>query len=164
MHPGANAPSVRTFTAPKDGNVKIRGTMRKLHLSGDGVIGRIECDGEEIWNAKIEGTDSRGASHDLSASLRAGSKVRFILSSGPEIFCDTTEWNPSIVYDDETFTAAEGFENSESSCWSYEMENPDVQELAVTQSDLDTLREVLQNAVSRVARRRRTPLLWASSS
>ncbi|MBQ9456547.1 MAG: hypothetical protein IJU53_12850, partial [Thermoguttaceae bacterium] len=113
MHPGTKAPAVLIFTAPRAGNVSLRGTVRKLHIWGDGIEARIELDREKIWEAKIGGQDGTGASYTLSYPVKEGSQIRFILSSGPTIECDTTAWNPEIAYEDEIFTAAEGFAEAE---------------------------------------------------
>lgn len=157
MHPGTNAPAVLVFTAPKAGNVSLRGTVRKLHIWGDGIEARIELDRDKIWEAKIGGQDGTGASYTLSYPVKEGSQIRFILSSGPTIECDTTAWNPEIAYGDEIFTAAEGFAEAENaiqagkkpnSPWSWFREDPSVVAGEVTQDELDLLCETLRQAVA----------------
>lgn len=156
LHPGSGAPAVLTFTAPRAGSVWIRGTTRKLHSGGDGVEVRIEADGAPIWKGSLAKDAAGGISHDVQAILKVGSTVRFFVSSGPTIFCDTTGWNPAIQYEDEIFTAAEGFaawqnhSDSASSAipWSYSVEDPKAKPQAVTQAELNALKEALKTAVS----------------
>ena len=54
-HPGENTPSVRRFTAPRDGRLTVTGRVFKLHLDGDGIRASIRHNEREVWQAEIDG-------------------------------------------------------------------------------------------------------------
>lgn len=158
VHPGQNAPIVRVFTSPREGTAYIRGTVRKLHTSGDGIRAEISVNDDPVtWKADIAGNDAQGTSHDIRIALKVGDRVYFRVSSGPTIVADTTGWNPSIMFreDDADFTAAEGFvaakgdPQNPANCWSYYRENTNAPKAgSVMQAELDLLRATLKKAVS----------------
>ncbi|MDR3111003.1 MAG: hypothetical protein LBU65_15140 [Planctomycetaceae bacterium] len=122
QHPENDTDAVRTFTAPTDGRMTVTGTVRKLHLDGDGIIASILHNGKEVWKKKIEGKDNAGIDTNLTFDVKAGDKIRFVVNKNQSIACDTTGWNPVITYaDSETFEAAVAFgEKQEKGNWSYE--------------------------------------------
>ncbi|MGB2823942.1 MAG: hypothetical protein WBF17_23385, partial [Phycisphaerae bacterium] len=71
-HPGINTPSVRRFTAPRDGRVTITGRVYKADLNGDGVRASIRHGRRTVWTADIEGKDARGADCKLALTVRKG--------------------------------------------------------------------------------------------
>ncbi|MDP6505483.1 MAG: hypothetical protein QF886_17805, partial [Planctomycetota bacterium] len=124
-HPGINTPSVRCFTAPRDGRVTITGRVHKAHLSGDGVRASIRRDKRNLWKADLEGKDDKGIDPNLTVDLRKGDRIRFVVHKLGRIFCDTTRWDPAVTYADGTrYQASEGFAEKKqgSGGWSYEME------------------------------------------
>ncbi len=126
-HPGENTPSVRRFTAPRDGRVTITGRVYKAHVekSSDGVRLFIRHGARDVWTAEIGGDDAKGVEPNLSLDLRKGEAIRFIVHKRGLIFCDTTHWDPVIRYaDGETFQASQGFAGNKQpeAAWSYEME------------------------------------------
>jgi len=123
-HPGENTPSVRRFTAPRDGRVKITGRVFKLHADGDGVRLSIRHRGETVWQAEIEGKDEEGVEPDVELDVRAGDAIRFVVHKRVQIFCDTTHWDPLVTYaDGRKFRASESFSTTRQGLggWSYEM-------------------------------------------
>ncbi|MBQ1456590.1 MAG: hypothetical protein IIZ25_12170, partial [Thermoguttaceae bacterium] len=62
QHPGDNAASVRTFIAPKSGELEITGEAAKYHVdpATDGVVVTIRQNDRQLWKAEIDGGDDRG--------------------------------------------------------------------------------------------------------
>jgi len=109
-HPGENTPSVRRFTAPRDGRITISGRAYKAHLDGDGVRVFIRHNAATVWQAELEGKDAKGVEPSLNLDVRRGDAIRFVVHKRGQIFCDTTRWDPVITYaDGERFVASEGF-------------------------------------------------------
>jgi len=125
-HPGNNTPSVRRFTAPRDGRVTITGRVYKADArSGDGVRLSIRHGKETVWKAEIDGTDAKGVSPNLTFDVRQGNAIRFVVHKRGAITCDTTHWDPLVTYaDGPRFQASEGFRTKREnrSPWFYEME------------------------------------------
>jgi hypothetical protein len=126
-HPGENTPSVRRFTAPRDGRVRVTGRVFKRHLDGDGIRARIAHNDREVWQAEIEGADARGVEPELSLDVKQGDALRFIIHKRGTIFCDTTGWDPVVTYSDgQRFQASAGFaaKKQGEGGWFYEMLGP----------------------------------------
>ena len=123
-HPGQNTPSVRRFTAPRDGKVKITGRVAKLHLKGDGTRAIIRHNDRELWQAEIAGDDAEGVGHNLTLDVAKGDSIRFVVHKLGAITADTTAWDPAISYPDETFQASTAFGKHRQGFggWWYEME------------------------------------------
>ncbi len=121
-HPGPDQPTVRTFECPRGGRVTVSGRAFKLHRDGDGVIATIRHNLEPIWSAHIAGKDGQGIDPGLKLKVDAGDRIRFVVASGPTIFCDTTGWDPAITYEDGiTFRASKGFSGTQGkNNWFYE--------------------------------------------
>ncbi|MFA6563235.1 MAG: hypothetical protein WCV00_15095 [Verrucomicrobiia bacterium] len=123
-HPGENTPSVRRFTAPRDGRVTVTGRVFKLHLSGDGIRASIRHNEREVWKAEIEGTDDKGVEPKLALDVKKGDALRFIVHKRGGIACDTTGWDPVVTYaDGQRFQASASFavKKQGESGWFYEM-------------------------------------------
>jgi len=183
FHPGTNTPAVLTFTAPKDGNASIRGNVRKLHLDGnDGILAEIRTNSQVLWKGKVEPKDSVGITHDLQLTLKKNDRLHFVVKSGPTIFCDTTAWDPEIVYGSETaegtkttrrsetFKASDGFSANEKlvlldprkplSHWSYSLEKTRPQTLSAAPEELAFLRDTLKEAVAQGYEMPKDARLW----
>ncbi len=121
-HSGEQAASVRVFTAPRAGTVRVTGRVFKLHTEGgDGVWAAIRT-GRTVWSCVLEAADSRGFEHDLSVDLEQGQRLCFVVGKRATITCDTTGWDPVVTYaDGRTYRASEGFDSGDP-VWSYEME------------------------------------------
>ena len=125
QHPGEAMPSVRCFHAPRDGPVTIGGTVRKLHLDGDGVRVMIRHGVKEIWRAQIDGKDAVGLETGLTLDVQRGDRIRFVVHQRGTISCDTTYWDPVITYaDGESSRASESFSTTRQGVggWFYEMQ------------------------------------------
>jgi mono/diheme cytochrome c family protein len=124
-HPGIHTPSVRCWTAPRDGRVTVTGRVYKAHLDGDGIRAIIRHGAETVWQAEIEGKDAQGKGPKFVLDVKRGDAVRFVVHKRGRIFCDTTRWDPVVTYDGgESFRASEGFSVREQgeNQWSYEMQ------------------------------------------
>jgi hypothetical protein len=123
-HPGENTPSVRRFTAPRDGRVTVTGRVFKLHLDGDGIRASIRHQEREVWQAEIDGKDDKGVEPKLTLDLKQGDALRFIVHKRGGIPCDTTGWDPVVTYGDgERFQASVAFaaRKQGEGGWFYEM-------------------------------------------
>ncbi|MCX6901053.1 MAG: hypothetical protein NT105_20455 [Verrucomicrobia bacterium] len=109
-HPGQNTPSVRRFTAPRNGRVKVTGRVFKLHLAGDGIRATIRHNEREVWKVEIEGTDDKGVEPKLTLDVKKGDALRFVVHKRGGIACDTTGWDPIVTYaDGQRFQASASF-------------------------------------------------------
>jgi hypothetical protein len=123
-HPGENTPSVRRFTAPHDGCVKVTGRVFKLHLDGDGIRASIRHNEREVWQTELEGKDRHGAEPQLTLDVKQGDTLRFIVDKRHGIACDTTGWDPVVAYaDGQRFQASASFaaKTQGEGGWFYEM-------------------------------------------
>jgi hypothetical protein len=123
-HPGQNTPSVRRFTAPREGRLTLSGRVFKLHRDGDGIHASIRLNEREIWQAEIDGTDGQGIEPSLTLDVKQGDALRFIVDKRGTIFCDTVGWDPLVVYvGGERFQASSGFAAHQQGAggWFYEM-------------------------------------------
>jgi hypothetical protein len=123
-HPGENTPSVRRFTAPRDGRLTVSGRVFKLHLDGDGVRASIRHNEREVWQAELEGKDDQGVEPKLVLEVKQGDALRFIVHKRGAIFCDTTGWDPVVTYTDGSrFQASTRFAAKQQGegGWFYEM-------------------------------------------
>lgn len=123
-HPGEHTPSVRRFTAPHEGRVRVTGRVFKLHRDGDGIRASIAHNDREVWQAEIEGADARGVEPELSLEVKQGDALRFIIHKRGTIFCDTTGWDPVVTYSDgRRFQASASFaaKKQGEGGWFYEM-------------------------------------------
>jgi hypothetical protein len=127
MHPGANHDVVRVFQIPRTGKILVGGTVKKLHLDGDGVKAAVFHNEKELWKKEIEGNDSVGVNHLIELDMKQGDLVRFQLSRRGNHFCDTTAWSPTVTYLDgvkECFSATDGFSGIQGNGhWFYERLN-----------------------------------------
>jgi len=127
-HPGINTPSVRRFTAPREGRVTVSGRVYKADTNrggGDGVRLCIRHNARTLWKAEIDGDDSKGVEPNLTLQVLKGDAIRFVVHKRGRIFYDTTHWDPVLTYaDGQQFRASKGFSTGKQGHrgWSYEME------------------------------------------
>lgn len=124
-HPGDRGPSIRRFTAPRDGTIRISGTVRKAHLDGDGVRVEIRHNEQTVWQHALEGKDGQGVEPEVTLTVRSGDAIRFVVDKRGAIACDTTYWDPVITYQDGArFQASQAFADGrqDAAGWSYEMQ------------------------------------------
>lgn len=127
-HPGADTPSIRCFTVPEDGRIRISGRAYKADTNnggGDGVRLSISLNEKDLWVKEIDGSDSKGVEADLVLDVKKGEAIRFAVHKRGRIFFDTTYWDPLIKYEGRpgSFQASEGFDAKKQGGdgWSYEM-------------------------------------------
>lgn len=124
QHPGNDTPSVRRFTCPQAGRVTISGRVFKRHLAGDGIRALIRLNEREVWQAEVDGVDEQGVEPNLTLEVKSGDALRFILHKRGGISCDTTHWDPLVVYaSGARFQASDSFTAKQQGAggWFYEM-------------------------------------------
>ncbi|MDG2381185.1 MAG: PEP-CTERM sorting domain-containing protein [Pirellulaceae bacterium] len=84
-HPAANAQedpevhwAIRRWVSDVEGEYSILGMLNNTSANGDGTVGRILLDGEEIW---AEVTDGDIVDVDLTVALSEGSILDFVIDS-----------------------------------------------------------------------------------
>ncbi len=100
-HPTPGSDSVRRWTAPAAGTVRIAGSASDADPNcGDGVVVSIRKGASTLWTQPIANGDSTGVSYDLTTSVAQGDAVDFVINAGPaqNHYCDSTSFNPSIAY------------------------------------------------------------------
>ncbi len=122
MHPGDGSDVARAFVAPVDGRVSVSGTVKKLHLDGDGVKVSIQHNTREIWSAELDGKDAVGKEPALALEVKQGDVLRFIVNRRGGYACDTTGWDPVVAYaGGAVYRASEGFSDKQgANVWRYE--------------------------------------------
>ncbi|MHB0998907.1 MAG: alpha-amylase family protein [Armatimonadota bacterium] len=95
------------------------------NITGDGVDARILLNGEPIWPGdgwaySKDASDKKA--FDVIADVKAGDKLAFQVNMHKHIDSDTTEFNPTIAYDDgETYTASKEFSGEQGkNGWRYQ--------------------------------------------
>ena len=125
-HPGQNTPSVRRFVAPADGRVTVTGRAYKLDTKGgDGVRLIIRHNDREVWRAEIDARDDKGVDPNLALEVKKGDAIRFVVHKRGTYFCDTTHWDPTVLYaSGERHVGSGGFSPAKQGDggWWYEME------------------------------------------
>jgi hypothetical protein len=122
LHPGNACDVARVFVAPADGRVSVLGTIKKLHLDGDGVRVSVRHNSNEVWSAELEGKDAVGKEAALALEVKKGDAVRFIVNRRGAHACDTTGWDPVVAYaGGEAFRASAGFaDKQDRGVWRFE--------------------------------------------
>lgn len=122
MHPGDASDVARVFVAPADGRVSVSGTVKKLHLDGDGVKVSILHNTQEVWSAELEGKDAVGKEPALTLEVKRTDLLRFVVNRRGSYGCDTTGWDPVVAYaGGTTHRASEGFAGKQGAkAWCYE--------------------------------------------
>jgi hypothetical protein len=107
----------------------------------DGVEARILVNGRPVWPAEGWAHSAHAGdvqTHEVTAELKAGDQVMFVLGRHHEMTCDTTEWDPVVSYDDgAAFRASEGFSTEQGKAgWSYLYLGDDGQVKPLTYADV----------------------------
>ena len=122
MHPGNACDVARVFVAPSDGHVTVSGTVKKLHLAGDGVRTSILHNMNRVWSAELNGNDAVGRKADFALTVRQGDAVCFVVNRRGDNACDTTGWDPVVSYEGgASYKASDGFSGSQDGVWRYEV-------------------------------------------
>ena len=133
----AQARCVRSWRAPRDGTVRILGrAMKEVYHQDRGGPLRVQIlrDSEPIWPqggfADVPLNDLVGATHDVTAPVRAGDTIRFVLDRSDAPEDALLAWMPRITYTDEAPPASaasvvrilcgadEAFTDSQGNVWS----------------------------------------------
>ncbi|KPL08093.1 hypothetical protein AMJ86_01930 [bacterium SM23_57] len=87
---------VRRWISEVAGTISIRGTLRKLDDGGgDGIMGHIIIDGEEVWSQYVSYDNTAGIDYNIIVGVNKGSYVDFAVAP-----------NQNSDYDSTSFTAA----------------------------------------------------------
>jgi hypothetical protein len=115
--------------------------MAHVQLPGDGTDARILLNDKPIWPAAGWAHSAHSSDvvrHELTADVRAGDQLKFVLSRGQQMSCDTTQWDPVIAYaDGQRFQASEGFSTEQGkNGWSYLYLRDDGTEATLSYADV----------------------------
>jgi len=110
-------------------------------FAGDGIDARILINDRQVWPDTGWAHSAHSAdavSHDFSVQVQAGDRVVFALARGQNMTCDTTEWDPVVLYEDgATFRASEGFSTQQGgNGWTYEYVSDGGQTQELTYADV----------------------------
>lgn len=103
LHPDNNIVMLE-WVAPRDGEVRITGRVRKSALGGgDGIMASIWKNDEHVWPAAaewqvVEYNDPFGTRHDFSLNVSSGDIISFRIHQRGDTAFDTTAWDPVITY------------------------------------------------------------------
>ncbi|OUS78413.1 hypothetical protein B1748_02115 [Paenibacillus sp. MY03] len=107
VHPGDEYNPVIKWIAPKDGTVRVSGTvsLSQAGQGGDGIVARIQgptnspYTNGDIWGPHtLGGNDTVGISHDLIIEVKRGQVIFFIVNKNGNEYFDGTHWNPVVTY------------------------------------------------------------------
>ncbi len=101
QHPDLNCESVRKFTLPKSGNIKITGNAALQSLSGDGIKIKIKKNDQDFWpvgGGYTTITTRTGVDINIQTTVNANDIFQFIVNCNGTISYDTTIWNAVITY------------------------------------------------------------------
>ncbi len=110
-------------------------------LPGDGTDARIIVNETQLWPETGWAHSAHAGdvqAHQVTAEVRQGDRILFILGRSGHMTCDTTEWDPVIGYGDgESFRASEGFSTEQGrGGWSYEYLGDDGEIRELTYADV----------------------------
>lgn len=99
MHPGTAEGPVLKWVAPRAGTVFIGGTVRDSDpLCGDGINAQLVHNGTSIFFETIVNGNTVGKSPNLTRTVSAGDGLFFMIGARSNNYCDSTYWDPSIIY------------------------------------------------------------------
>ncbi|MCL5097434.1 MAG: malectin, partial [Candidatus Omnitrophica bacterium] len=111
---GTNGACVRSWTAPREGTVRVIGRAIKEYYrrgQGEPLRVRIRHGAEQVWPdqgwAVVALNDLQGCGHDLEVRVKKGDLIRFELGPGSQPEQDIIAWMPRIVYEGEVNTGPE---------------------------------------------------------
>ena len=104
FHPGAKSNASLTWTAPKDGIIKMTGTVKDLDKTancGDGAAAGIHKNTTPSWHVDLANGNYTGITLDKTLNVTKGDQIHFIVTRGTASSnnqCDSVGWDPSITY------------------------------------------------------------------
>ncbi|GAG54289.1 unnamed protein product, partial [marine sediment metagenome] len=74
--------AVRRWVSGIEGQVRIAGNLAKIHggYSGDGIMGYILVDGDEVWSQYIAGYDTVGVNYSVNVAVNIVSLIDFAIA------------------------------------------------------------------------------------
>lgn len=103
QHPETSDKSVRRWTAPFAGKIRVTGSTRMAASGGDGVNATIKKNTVNLWSRFIYG-DKFGYEHetayyhDLVIMVNAGDTIDFVTDLNTTLSFDGLYWDPTISY------------------------------------------------------------------
>lgn len=96
--PGESAGAVRQWIAPRDGQVRVEGSVSVGPGKGEGVKAEILHNAAVAWPARVV-QHAQPSTHDLRLTVKKGDALSFRVShNGPVIADDRAQWNPAITF------------------------------------------------------------------
>ncbi|HEY3104654.1 MAG TPA: Ig-like domain-containing protein, partial [Pyrinomonadaceae bacterium] len=97
-HPGNDTESVRQWRASSGGSIRITGNASDANAGcGDGVIVSIKRNTQLLWQQTIENGDASGFNYDVTTNVGAGDQINFVINPRTLCWCDSTNFDPTIV-------------------------------------------------------------------
>jgi hypothetical protein len=99
-HPGDNKDSVRRWTAPAAGTIRVTGNAHDEDAAcGRGVTVLIRKGAAILWQAPISNGNITGINFDVTATVQRNDTVDFVINRGADgnNLCDMTAFEPTIV-------------------------------------------------------------------
>ncbi len=126
-HPGPAADTALEWKAPHAGVVMVAGTVTDMDRTcGDGVTATIELNGSQpltgtrLWKGTIDNDDTVGVSHHLALRVETNDVLRFQITRRGDNYCDTTRWDPTVAFVNDSWIYASGFSSTHHlNRWSY---------------------------------------------
>ncbi|UHA73731.1 RHS repeat domain-containing protein [Paenibacillus sp. 481] len=122
--------TVRTWSAPTSGVVKITGRLGKNSaVCGNGVVATLYKNNYAVWSTPLLYNDQTGYQLEHDLTVRADDRLRFMVSQlDKDKDCDGTTWDPVITYLDPqlklTYSSIAGFGSAQGqSNWYYQEGN-----------------------------------------
>jgi hypothetical protein len=101
MRAGAAYRAVRTWMAPAGGRIRVSGSVRGDQGARARVVLNVkgsESAGDDVVLWDWHPVSGRPAKHSLTADVREGSVVRFILDAGTGGRDRRADWDPTVTY------------------------------------------------------------------
>lgn len=103
QHPHNGSDSVRQFTAPEAGTIKITGNVKKAVVTGgNGVNVKVLKNSTQIWPASgwqfIAYNDAVGYDLNVTTSVATNDVISFIVNDNGNHDYDNTRWDPLVQY------------------------------------------------------------------
>ena len=103
-HPGSAVDTIRRWTAPGSGTIRITGNAYDVDTAGgDGVLVSIKKNSTVLWQNTIANGDTTGFSYDLTTTVVTGNTIDFVVNKIANNNNDSTAFNPTIVYNDPVY-------------------------------------------------------------
>ena len=96
-YPSATTDPVRTWLAPTEGDLRIRGEVWNQFSCGDGVRAEIARQGGgQLWSATLPAGGS--TLYDVSTTVQAGDPISFVIAKNGSATCDNSYFSPTMEF------------------------------------------------------------------